>query len=85
MPAWKAILNDDQIDDIAYLKRGLAGSEKSNPGYTAKPCIRTVKPTILAAGQTLNSVPPEGAKQVPEMPRFPRLFPISTIRHTFMV
>lgn len=36
MPAWKEILNDDQIDDIiAYLKRGLAGREKSSP--TAPP------------------------------------------------
>lgn len=40
MPAWKEILSDDQVDDIvAYLKRGLAGSEKSsatapkNPAY----------------------------------------------------
>ncbi len=40
MPAWKEILSDEQVDDIiAYLKRGLAGSEKSsatapkNPAY----------------------------------------------------
>jgi len=32
---------------------------EKQPGCTAKPCIRTVKPTILTAGQTLNSVPPD--------------------------
>jgi len=38
MPAWKANLNDDQIDDIiAYLKRGLAGSENSSPATPQNP------------------------------------------------